>query len=251
MGMSGSAEGGGGMLTGAVAASGNASMTLGPGATSAGGVTVSSVLAPAAGWVVVRSAAAPGSVLGQTWVPKGPSRDVVVKLTAADTADVRVALHVDQGAKREFEFDPSRAQLSLDKPVVVDRKPLEERIALAGYGMEVLGNSVLMLVEDQAVTDGKITISYLLLPQPGWISVNAVENGLPGKRVGLEFRPAGESQQVPVAVEGVTPGPYVVTAHADSGRGGTFEFSASEPMSSPDQPFKAAGVVVSKRITLR
>ncbi len=218
MGMGGSAEGGVGMLGGAVASSDNASITLGPNAAGGSGVTVSKVLAPADGWVVVRSSNAPGPVLGKTWVPKGPSSDVVVKLDAADTADVRVALHVDQGAKRQFEFDPARAELSLDKPVVVDGRPLEERIALTGFGAEVLGNSVLMLVEDQAVKDGTITVRYLLLPQPGWISVNTVENGLPGERVGLQFRPAGESQEVVVPVAGAVPGEHFVTVHTDSGQ---------------------------------
>ena len=251
MGMGGSAEGDVGMLGGAVASSEDASITLGPNAAGSSGVTVSKVLAPADGWVVVRSSNATGPVLGKTWVPKGPSSDVVVKLDAADTADVRVALHVDQGAKRQFEFDPARAELSLDKPVVVDSRPLEERIALTGFGAEVLGNSVLMLVEDQAVKDGTITVRYLLLPQPGWITVNTAENGLPGERVGLQFRPAGESQEVVVPVDGAVPGEHFVTVHTDSGQAGSFEFAPSSPMGSPDQPFKAAGVIVSKRITLR
>ncbi len=249
--MEGSADGEAGMLTGAVAASKNASLTVGSGASTASGVRVETLLAPAEGWVVVRSGSAPGVVLGKTWVPKGPNNDVVVKLTAADTADVRVALHVDQGVRRTFEFDPDRAELSLDKPIVVDGTALEERIALTGYGAAVLGNSVLLLVEDQAVVNDTITVRYLLLPAPGWVSVNAVDKGLPGKQVGLAFRPAGESQQVVVPVEGATPGEYAVTVLADQGKSGVFEFSASDPLASADQPFKSAGVIVSKRITLR
>ena len=141
------------------------------------------MLAPTNGWLVVRSPVAPGGILGKTWVPQGQSRDVVVRLTAAEGADVRVALHVDRGIKREFEFDPSRPASSPDKPVVVAGKALETRMPLEGYGANAVANSALLLVEDQAVRSGTLTIRYLLLPTPGWISVNKIENGLPGKRV--------------------------------------------------------------------
>jgi hypothetical protein len=239
---------GGDMLGGAIAARKNASMELGPNASTAQGVRVKALLAPADGWVVVRSTIEPGSVLGKTRVSKGPSRDILVKLDAAEGADVRVAFHADAGTRGVFEFDPERPELSLDKPVAVDGKPMEARLALDSYGVEAVANSVLMLVDDQSVRGGKLTITYLLLPAPAWVSVNLVENGLPGRQVGLILRPSGESQQVVVPVEGVDSGQLVVTLFADTGRAGAFEFSLADPLGSADQPFKSAGVVVSQRI---
>jgi hypothetical protein len=246
-GMGAEAEGGG-MPAGGIAAGKNASLTLGPNASTAQGVRVKTLLAPADGWVVVRSASAPQSVLGKKRVPKGPSRDILVKLDAAEGADVRVAFHADEGIRGEFEFDPERPELSLDKPVVVDGKPLEARLTLDNYGVEAVANSVLILVENQSVRGGTLTIRYLLLPAPAWISVNLIENGLPGRQVGLILRPSGESQQVIVPVKGVDSGQLVVTVFADAGRIGAFEFSIADPLGSTDQPFKSAGVVVSQRI---
>ena len=240
-----------GMLGGAVAAPKSASLELAKNPSTSDGVIVSRVLAPADGWVVVRSATAPGAVLGKTWVPKGPSRDVVVKLTAADGADVRVALHVDQGTRRRFEFDPVRPESTLDKPVTVEGKPVEQRLALTAYGVEAVANSVLLLAEDQPATGGKLTVRYLLLPGPAWISVNRIEGGLPGKRIGLLSRPAGESQEISVPLENTNAGEVAVTVFADRGTPGVFDFSPSNPQGSADQPYKSAGVVVSKRITNR
>jgi len=240
-----------GMLAGAVAASRNASMSLGSSASTSQGVQVATVLAPSDGWLVVRSATSPGGVLGKTWVPKGQSRSVLVKLDAADGADVRVALHVDQGARQEFEFDPARPELSLDKPIVVERQPLEQPLSLTGYGVEAMANSVLMLVEDQSIKSGTLTVRYLILPGPAWISVNLLEDGVPGRQVGLALRPAGESQEVSVAVEAVAPAELVVSVLADRGAQGVFEFNGSDPLNSLDQPFKSAGVAVSHRIEVK
>jgi hypothetical protein len=136
----------------------------------------------------------------------------------------------------------------LDKPVVVDGKPLEERLALSSYGVEVIANSALILVEDQSLKAGAMSIRYLLLPTPAWVCVNLVEDGLPGRQVGLVKRPAGESQQVNIPVEGSGPRQLLVTVMADRGRSGAFEYSTADPLGSVDQPLKSAGVVVSQRI---
>lgn len=232
-------------LAGAIAAAANASMTLGSAASQARGVKVEQVLAPMDGWLVVRSATPPGSVLGKTRLSKGLSRNVPVRLDAADGTDVRIALHVDQGTRGVFEFDPKQPTTTLDKPVVVGGKAIEAPVVLRDYGVEAGANNVLILVEDQSVQNGTLTLNYLLLPTPAWISVNVAENGLPGKQVGLVMRPAGEYQQVIMPVEGAGPGPLLVTVLADRGRRGVFEFSTEDPLGSVDQPFKSAGVVVS------
>jgi hypothetical protein len=223
-------------------------MTLGPGVSGARGITVNQGLAPTDGWLVVRSATPPGSVLGKTKVPKGLSRDVAVRLDAADNTDVRVALHVDQGVRGVFEFDPKQPTTTLDKPVVVGGKPIEAPVVLQEYGVEAGANNVLILVEDQTVQNETLKINYLLTPTPAWISVNLAENGLPGRQVGLVLRPAGEYQQVSIPIEGAGPRQLLVTVMADRGRRGVFEFSVGDPLGSVDQPFKSAGVVVSHQI---
>lgn len=238
-------------LAGAIAVAANASMTVGPNASQARAVRVEQVLAPMDGWVVVRSVTPPGAVLGKTRVPKGLARTVMVRLDSADGADVRVALHVDQGVPGVFEFDPALPTSTLDKPVVVSGKPIEAPVALTRYGVEAGANNVLILVDDQTIQDGVLKLNYLLLPTPAWVSVNLVENGLPGRQVGLVKRPAGEYQQVSVPIEGGGSRQLLVTVLADRGRRGVFEFTADDPLGSVDQPFKSAGVVVSHLIEVK
>ena len=178
MGLGGSA---GAMASGAVASAKDAGLSVKPGASTKRGITVAEVRAPADGWVVVRSLTLPGAVLGSTWVPKGLSRDVAVGLTAADGANVRISLHVDPGQPKVLDYDPAKPERSADKPVVVNRAALEEQLVLDALGAEVVPNAALIKVEDQAVKEGvKTTVDYLLLPGASWISVNAVEDGLPG-----------------------------------------------------------------------
>jgi len=238
-----------GMVAGVIASARETALDPGAGIVTRGGIVVPRVLAPDDCWLVVRSTVAPGGVLGTARVTKGEHRDVPVMLTAADSARVRIALHADRGERGAFEFDADRPSYSLDKPVIVEGRPVEGEVALQGWGVESLPAFALLEAEDQTLSGGAVRIRYLLVPGASWVSVNLVEGGVPGTRVGLLSRSGGEWQELLVPVEGVTPpAELVVTVYADRGEAGVFDFKPADPLASKDQPYTAAGLVVSHRI---
>jgi hypothetical protein len=249
----GAGGGDGGVMAAAVVAEArDATMTLGPVATSPRGVVVQRVVAPRDGWLVVRSNTAPGVVLGQARVRKGTNEGVLVPLTAADGVRARLALHVDRGVPGTFEFEPKRLGRAMDGPVYAARRPVELPLFLEGYGADVEANSVLILVEDQRIANDELLVSYFITPGPSWISVNELEDGLPGRRIGLARMGAGEVQQVRVPLDRrPTTKQLVVTAHADRGVPGRFEYETGDPLGSVDQPHRSANVIVSEQITVK
>jgi len=239
-----------GMVEGVVAHSSTAALAPGDVHGTESGVFVDKVTAPAKGWLVVHSAIPPYPAMGATAIPAGTSSGHSIALSAADGTNAFVALHVDRGTPGEFEFDYARPRQSPDTMVYVDRKPVQAPVRLDGFGVNLLANSALLLVKDQRVRGGELLVDYALLPEASWISVNVIEKGLPGKRIGLVARPAGEQQSVRVPLtSAVDPGDeLVVTVHADRGAPGRFDFDAGDPFGGSDQPYVAAGVIVSQRI---
>lgn len=239
------------MASGVIAAASNASITLGAYSVSRGGLAVERVLAPADGWIVVRSVTSPGAVLGRVPVEAGESRDITVPLTIIDGSAVRVALHVDRGVRGAFDYDAILPERSMDKPVFADSRPIERTVAVPGYGVEAPPNSALILVSDQTVTLGVLRVRYLLVPGPSWVCVNLVEDGLPGRRIGLVSRQAGESQEITVPLARDSQGLVEVTVFADRGTVGQFDYDRNDPLGSQDRPYLSAGVVVSQRVLLK
>jgi hypothetical protein len=253
MGMGGAPgeSGEGGMITGVVAVSDEATLTLEPGAVSSAGVEIARVVAPADCWVVIRSADSTGAVFGKTHVARGESRGVLVRLDRAVGVRARLAIHIDRGRRGTFEYDPGREGRNFDGPVNVDRTPLELPLLLDAHGVEAPANSVLMLVEDQPVGDTALTVTYLITPGLSWIAVNEFEQGLPGRRIGLTHVGAGELQQIRVPLDAAPRTQQViVTVHSDLGEAGSFEYQVRDPLGSVDQPFRSAGVIVSALINV-
>jgi len=250
---SGGSGGDSAMVNGVVAAARYAGLKPEDVRGTSAGIMVDSVVAPRAGWLVARSINPPYSVLGTATIEQGENTDVLIRLTAADSADAYVALHIDRGTPGVFEFDPDRPRQTPDAAVYVNSAPVQVPVRVTGFGEAVLANSVLVLAKDQAISNRTLLVDYLLSPQPVWIRVNLLEGGLPGKQLGVIPRPMGEQQSIIVPLsQSVQPGDVlVVTAHADRGLPGTFEFDASDPLSGADQPFVAAGVLVSQRLTVQ
>jgi len=186
-----------------------------------------------------------------TWVPKGESRDVLVKLKAADGPRAVVSLHVDRGVDDTFEFDASKPARSPDAMIYVDRKAVLEPITLTSFGVDVLANSTLLMVDDQPAGTRSVKVAYLLIPGPSWIAVSTISNGLPGKFLGVIKRQAGEYQsiEIPLAAKS-TPGQVDVTVYQDAGTQDRFDFDLANPLGSLDQPNRSAGEIVFKRIEL-
>ncbi|MDO8914919.1 MAG: hypothetical protein Q7W16_02400 [Coriobacteriia bacterium] len=241
-----------GMVAGVIATSRDAAMGTPRLDLGSGGIRVDRVLAPDDGWVLVRSTVPPGGVLGATRVRRGENLDVKVRLDALDGIDVRVALHVDRGQRGLLEFDPARPDRALDRPVLIDGRALESPLRLEGYGAHALPNSALVMVEAGRIRGGVLTADYLIVPGPSWVVVDAVEGGVPVRRVGLVSRPAGEWHELTVPVSGIgSATELAVTVYADRGAVGTFERRDRDPLGSADQPWVCADVVVSTRVTVR
>lgn len=82
-------------------------------------------------------------------------------------------------------------------------------------------------VSDQQGASDRITVDRVVAPQGGWLVVHLDDNGKPGKRIGLQQLPAGETSSVQVTID---PGGsrltdrLIVAVHTDTGQIGTFEF---------------------------
>jgi hypothetical protein len=239
-----------GMGSGATAVARDASIGDATFSAASGTIKVSRVLAPTDGWLVIRSATPTGGVLGFTQIRKGENRNVTLEFSAVDGRQVRVALFVDRGARGVFEFNPERPAYSLDKPVVVDRAPVEYRVTLSGWGREANPGTVLVMVNDQKAS-ATLDVGYLIVPADSWIEVRRIEKGVPTERVGLLSRPAGEFHQVRVPVQGIRPkDELLVTILADRGVIGRFEPAAGNPLKGVDQPWVSAGTVAAQRVRL-
>lgn len=247
MGMGGDLDGG--VMNGAVAAVENAALQVPKSGGEGGYVTVGRVLAPTDGWVVVRSTTAPGGILGKAWVPAGETKDLRIRLDVVDGPKATVSFNVDAGVRRRFEFNPARPVAGIDKPLYTDNKPLAVPIDITPFGAEATPNSALVLAEDQAIDGNTVRVAYALTPAPTWIVVREFADGLPGRVLGSTWRPAGELQEidVPLSVAPQT-GELIVVLHADADTAERLEFSAQDPLHTPDQPWVSAGVMVSTRI---
>jgi hypothetical protein len=249
--MMGDGSAAGGMQSGAVAAVGSATMTAPVYDPDAGAITIARVLAPSDGWVVARSVTSSGTVLGSVAVLSGENRDVVLRPRFVTGVRVRVALFVDRGVRGTFEFDAARGEAAPDKPVTIDGVPVETVVTLAGWGAEANPGAAALLVEDQKAGPS-LEVNYLLVPAPSWVEVRRIEKGVPGVRLGLLLRPAGEFQRFAVPLEGSRSGDQLlVTVLADRGTPGTLDPAADDPLRALDQPWVSAGTILSQAVRLR
>ena len=81
-----------------------------------GTVTIATVISPVATWVAIHSDAdgQPGELLGQTWVPAGVNRDVIVDLEGAEPGLKNLVLYEDLGTAEEFEVPGADLELRND-----------------------------------------------------------------------------------------------------------------------------------------
>ena len=98
-------------------------------------------------------------------------------------------------------------------------------------------------VMDQPGAKGSIRVASVNVPGPSWIAVHLDDNGMPGKRIGLQRVPAGRSTDVSIKIDGVTlTDKLIVAVHADRGIAGVFEFSPGNFDASPDKPYFVDGM---------
>lgn len=124
----------------------------------------------------------------------------------------------------------------------------------AGKMVGVVANekTAVLKVMDQPGATGSVTVESVKVPGPSWIAVHLDDNGMPGKRIGLQAIPAGESRDVHVAIDNVKLTDKVIVAvHADRGIVGTFEFSKDAFDASPDKPYFVDGMELAMEIGVK
>lgn len=101
-------------------------------------------------------------------------------------------------------------------------------------------------VNDQPLAaDGRLTIAAVVLPQPGWLALRAVQNGAAADVLATILLPAGVSQNVPLTVEPLAATETLVAAlHVDAGETGVFEFPG------PDEPLEQDGAPVTSEFVV-
>jgi plastocyanin len=196
----------------------------------AGSVTVAEVVSDGPGWLVVHAQAdgKPGPVLGYSPVKAGVNSDVVVQLDIANATETLYAmLHTDAGQVGTYEFPGN------DVPVTV-----EEQVVTPAFQVSGLSSAAVM-VEDQEITDGTVTIAEVVSDGPGWLVVHAQLDGKPGPVLGYSPVKDGVNSDVVVELDMANAtGTLYAMLHTDAGQTGTYEFPGD------DAPVKAGENIV-------
>ncbi|MCB8988483.1 MAG: hypothetical protein H6661_12130 [Ardenticatenaceae bacterium] len=184
-------------------------------------VRVNSVTMPTPGWVVIHAddEGKIGTILGFTFVDAGNSSDVVVHIPWRQATPVLHAmLHEDNGRDNRFDFPDD----DLDLPVLVAGEPVVAEFR-ATYPPDVL-------VLDQPVVDGTVTVERAISNGPGWLVVYQDNGGSPGLIIGSAPLEDGLNEQVTVNVReaGVTDQLFIFL-HEDTEPGDNFNFPAADP----------------------
>ena len=202
-------------------------------------ITIQQVVSPNLGWVVVQADnnGQPGDVLGYWAVRSGVNQNVPVTIdTSMATQTLYVTLYNDLGRKGTFEVPGA------DTPVEVNGNPVMQSFQVTG-GLPTpeatQSAEASVTVEDQAVSNGAVTIAQVISPGPGWIVIHADNNGQPGAVVGYTAVQQGQNDNVTVEIDQTqaTPTLYAML-HQDAGTTGTYEFPG------PDTPVEVNGNVV-------
>lgn len=113
----------------------------------------------------------------------------------------------------------------------------------AMVGVVAAKQNAALEVMDQPGAKGSVRIARVLAPGQSWIAVHLDDKGMPGKRIGLQTVPQGESKGITVKIDDVKlTDKLIVALHADRGIVGTFEFSKDKFDASPDKPYFVGGM---------
>jgi plastocyanin len=140
-------------------------------------------------------------------------------------------LHMDAGKEGVYEFPGA------DGPAQVGGSTVMAPFAVTG---EIPAENVsAVVVADQAVEAGTVSVPAVLSAGPGWMVIHAGASGSPGPVVGFAPVEAGINFAVVVEIDEAAAGEAVFAMlHDDLGVEGTYEFPGA------DAPARAGGAVV-------
>jgi hypothetical protein len=218
-------------------------------------LVVSLAKAPVGAWVVVHADdnGMPGERVGLARIDKGDNREVKVELKDVKSEKVIVAIHADRGEPGKFDFDMDDKTGSPDRPFFVGGKELAKAVKVREFGVKDPSGTAAIKVSDQTLSNSTLLVDSAAAPTGAWVVVHLNDNGMPGKRVGVQQIPAGSVAGVAVALDPkitLTP-ELLVAVHADRGALGTFEFDMDDKLNSPDQPFFVNGKEVATAVKVK
>lgn len=193
-----------------------------------GTVTVEKVVSIGPGWIVIHAQAdgKPGPILGYSPVADGENNDVVVEIDAFQaTGTLYAMLHTDAGEVGTWEFPGGP-----DTPVTVNDQVVTPPFKI----------TVGVVVADQPIADGKVTVARVFSAGPGWIVIHAQADGKPGPILGYSQVVDGENRETMVDVDAsaATDTLYAML-HVDAGQLGAWEFPGG-----PDTPVTVGEQIV-------
>lgn len=274
-----------GPQSGIAVKAGSASIAVSPQRNVTDRITVDKVKTPVQGWVVVQAAdksGMPGDVIGSAQVHPGENDNVAVTLDTTSVPRVAyISLLADEGKPGVLEFTPGSMGNSADKPIVAGSSAVVVKFAIVPFSRNVGAGEALLGTATLAPTRDAVRVSRAVAPRPSWlvIATPGAASGGPGVPLGWVPIPAGESVEVTIPITGSLPvgglatgtatgtagattgttsttpsqpplprsipASMTVFLFADQGVKGVFEYNPSQPSASPDQPYEAAGIVVS------
>lgn len=203
-----------------------------------GTVVVQEVVSDGPGWIVIHQEeeGAPGPVIGQAAVSDGTNENVSVEIDAAEATETLFAmLHTDTGEEGTYEFPDA------DPPVSVDDQIVLQPFTLGG------GLPPSVVVRDQAIEAGTVTIKQVFAADPGWLVVHADQDDAPGPVVGQAAVEAGFNQDVEVEIDTAAATDQLwAMLHLDEDEMDVYEFPGGDPPVSVDDeivvdPFMITG----------
>lgn len=113
------------------------------------------------------------------------------------------------------------------------------------YGSTESPSAASVMVSDQAIAEGSVTIQEARIDRPGWVVIHVEADGKPGPVIGYAAIPAGTSTNIKVSVDAskATPALFAML-HYDEGASGTYEFPGA------DVPVKAGAQIVMMRFNV-
>jgi predicted lipoprotein with Yx(FWY)xxD motif len=218
-------------------------------------VVIADIVSQGPGWIAIHNEVDGnmGPAIGQSPVPDGQSKDVVVQIDPAQATPVMYAmLHVDAGAVGTYEFPGPDVPAMLNGQMIAP--PFNTTIGEAGAAPS--GNTPSISVSDQEVTEGKVTVERVVSAGQGWVDIHTQgPDGEPAGHIGFTAVQDGVNENVVVTIDPslATPVLYAML-HVDAGEAGVYELPEPDVAMVVDGvrvvvPFSSSGTPLPAELT--
>ena len=183
-------------------------------------VVVAEVDSQGPGWMAIHNQQEGhlGPVIGVAALKDGVNKDVAVKVDPKQASPVLYAmLHADAGVVGTYEFPGP------DVPILVDGQMVAPSFK-ASIG-ETANKTSAIVVKDQDVVNGKVTVDQVISDGPGWLDIHVQKpDGTVGEDIGFTAVKDGTNTNVVVTIDAskMTPVMYAML-HIDAGDIGAYD----------------------------